>query len=230
MDQEINNEAKHFWGRRLLVYMAGLLSLAFGVSISTISGLGISPLNVMAFVISQISMVEMGYVTMGVFAVYILIEIAIKGKSFKSFDLLQFACAVLFGYFVNWTKALLSGIVVDHYLLQLLSILISTVLIALGTTLYVSAHIVPQAPEGLILAICERWNQEFATVKLWFDITSVVLSALISLVFMHGIIGIREGTLIMAVLVGVVVKLLTKTGFKARVERFCGVDASQQKG
>lgn len=208
------------WTRRIIVYVTGLLVLAMGVSVSTITGLGISPLNVLAYVVSQLVGTQMGYITMAVFFMYILIELAIKGRDFRFIDLLQFAVAVLFGYFVNWTKLAITGFVLDSYPLKFAFTLVSACLIALGTTLYVSASIVPQAPEGLILAICRRWGFKFASVKEGFDIISVTLSAAISFAFSRRIIGIREGTLIMALLVGVLVSLLGKQ-FRPWVERFC---------
>jgi uncharacterized protein len=214
------SSARLEWAKRILVYATGLLTLAMGVSLSTITGLGISPLNVLAFVVSQISGVKMGYATMGIFALYILIELAIKGRDFRSIDLLQFAVAVLFGYFVNWTKAMVAGVAVTSYAIRMLLTLASTCLIALGTTLYVSAGIVPQAPEGLILSICRRWGLRFSSVKEGFDVTSVAIAAAVSLAFERRIIGVREGTLVMAILVGVVVSFLGK-GFRPRVERFC---------
>ncbi len=214
------NSLRDAWGRRVFIYLAGLLTLAIGVSLSTVTGLGISPLNVLAYVISHIFEIKMGYATMAIFAVYIVIEMAVKGKHFRPFDLLQFVCAILFGYFVNWTKALISDIALSSYLMKLICTGISTFFIALGTTLYVSAKIVPQAPEGLIMAICDRWNGKFANVKLAFDVVSVSISAAVALVFTGSIIGIREGTLIMAVFVGVVVKILERR-FRPMVESFC---------
>ncbi|MBE5917938.1 MAG: hypothetical protein E7273_14000 [Pseudobutyrivibrio ruminis] len=196
--------------KRLLCFLIGLLILATGVSVSTITGLGISPLNVIPFVLSQISGIQMGYMTMALFAVYILIEVAIKGKQFRMWDFLQFICAVIFGYFINWTKSQISIFSVENYAVKVLITLLSAFLIALGTQVYVSAHIVPQATEGLILAICDKWSLSFAVVKEWFDVISVILAAIISLIFTGTIIGIREGTLIIALLVGVIVGFLAR--------------------
>ncbi len=196
--------------KRGIIFLAGLLLLAFGIAVSTISGLGVSPLNCLAFVISQILNTQMGYITAALYIVYVLIEIPIKGKNFKATDLLQIPVAILFGLFVNWTKTLVSGITCAFYWQSLLCTLISIVLIAAGTTIYVIPNLVYQAPEGLIMAICDRWHLKFGNVKTGFDVTIVVIAFIVSLIFTHSIIGIREGTLIAAIGVGLCVGFLSK--------------------
>lgn len=211
---------KFHFGRRLFFNIFGLFILASGISLSTITGLGISPLNAVSFVLSEITGIEMGYCTILLFTFYVVLEIPIKGKSFKMIDFLQIITAVIFGCFVNWTKGFLSDVVIDSYFVAIIITLISTVLIAAGTQIYVIGKILTQATEGLILAICERWHLKFADVKNYMDILSVVVAALISFVFTGKIIGIREGTLIAALGVGRVVALLNK-GFKQKLEALC---------
>lgn len=196
--------------KRIIIFILGLLLLAFGIAISTISGLGISPLNCLAYVISVQTKIQMGYITMCLYIVYVLLEIPIKGKTFKLVDLLQIPVAILFGFFVNWTKQLVSGLVCQYYWQSIVCVVLSVILIAAGTTIYVVPQIALQAPEGLILAICKRWNVKFGNVKMGFDITIVVISFFVGIVFTGKVIGIREGTLIAAVGVGYVVGLFNK--------------------
>lgn len=206
--------------KKWLLFLLGLLTLAFGIAFSTVSGLGISPLNCLAFVIGELSGIQMGYVTMLLYVVYVLLEIPVKGKDFKLTDLLQIPVAILFGFFVNWTKAAVSGIQATHYTVRLAFTALSIVLIAAGTTLYVIPKLALQAPEGLILAICGRWKLKFGHVKLGFDVTIVVLAALCGLIFGGRIIGIREGTLLAAFGVGLMVSFFSKN-LKPAAERFC---------
>lgn len=205
--------------KRIAVFLAGLLVLAFGIAFSTVSGLGISPLNSLAFVLGEITGIQMGYITMILYVVYVFIEFLIKGKEFRGVDLLQVPVAVLFGFFVNWTKDCLSGIVCASYFQRILCILISIVLIAAGTTVYVVPKIVYQAPEGLIMAICGRWHKKFGTVKTGFDITVVILSFLAGVLLCGKVMGIREGTLFAAFGVGICVNFFGKT-LKPRLERW----------
>lgn len=206
--------------KRIALFFAGLLILAFGIAFSTVSGLGISPLNCLAFVIGELAGIQMGYVTMALYIVYVLLEIPIKGKNFRAADLLQVPVAIVFGFFVNWTKSAVSGFPCPGYAVRLLYTALSIVLIAAGTTIYVIPRLVYQAPEGLILAICGRWNLRFGHVKSGFDVTIVVIAFLVSMIFGGHVIGIREGTLLAAVGVGLMVSLFSRK-LKPALERFC---------
>lgn len=205
--------------KKACLFFGGLLVLALGIAFSTVSGLGISPLNCLAYVLGEISGVQMGYVTMILYVVYVLLEIPIKGRDFKAADLLQIPVAILFGFLVNWTKSSLSFIVCTNYTQRLLCCAVSIVLIAVGTTVYVIPKIALQAPEGLILAICGRWGLRFGTVKSCFDVTIVVIALLIGLLCGGQIIGIREGTLLAAFGVGLTVNVCNKT-IKPALTRF----------
>lgn len=197
--------------KRITVFLLGLLVLAFGIAVSTVSGLGISPLNCLAYVIGEIAGVQMGYITMILYVVYVFIEFLIKGRDFRGADLLQIPVAILFGFFVNWTKGCLSVFVCTNYFQRILCTFLSVILIAAGTTIYVVPKLVYQAPEGLIMAICGRWHQKFGTVKAGFDITIVVLAFLAGVFLGGGVMGIREGTLFAAFGVGLCVNFFGKT-------------------
>ncbi len=194
--------------KKLFVCLAGMFILALGIAVSTRTGLGISPLNSLSFVIGELTGIQMGTVTMILYCIYVLIEAVIKGRDFKAFDLIQIPVAVVFGMFVNFTKSHLVFLNPDNYAVKLLLTLFSAFLIALGTTVYVSANFVSQAPEGLVLAISQKYKLEFANVKNGMDITIVLLALAVSLIFAHKVIGIREGTIITALLVGRIIALI----------------------
>lgn len=201
----------HILIKKIILFVAGLLILSLGIAFSAVSGLGISPLNCLAYVLGETSGVQMGYMTMVLYIIYVLIEIPIKGKEFRIFDLLQIPVAILFGFFVNWTRSGLAVVVCTNYIQRLLCCLISIVMIAAGTTIYVVPHLTYQAPEGLIMAICGRWDKKFGTVKTCFDVAVVAAAVLVGLLFNGTVIGIREGTLFAAFGVGMVVNVFHRT-------------------
>lgn len=194
--------------KKIIVCLLGMFILALGIAVSTRTGLGISPLNSLSFVIGEIFGFPMGNVTMVLYCVYVLIEMFIKGKDFKAVDLVQIPVAIIFGTFVNFTKSYLTFLIPENYAVKILLTLLSAFLIALGTTIYVSANFVSQAPEGLILAIVQKYHLKFANVKNGMDITIVLLALIVSLIFAHKVIGIREGTFITALLVGRIIALI----------------------
>lgn len=205
--------------KKAVLFFGGLLILALGIAFSTVSGLGISPLNCLAFVLGEITGTQMGYVTMILYVVYVLLEIPVKGKTFRAADLLQIPVAIVFGLLVNWTKSGLSFLVCSNYIQRLLCCAVSIVMIAAGTTIYVIPKLALQAPEGLILAICGRWNLKFGTVKSCFDVTVVAIAFLVGILCKGQVIGIREGTLLAAIGVGLVVNVCNRT-IKPALTRF----------
>ena len=79
--------------------------------------------------------------------------------------------------------------------------------------------------EYYVRVIAMRFKKDFGYVKLGFDSTLVALSCLVSWIFMSGIYGVREGTVVAALAVGPIVHFLTPfygrldgwTGLKQRV-------------
>lgn len=80
-------------------------------------------------------------------------------------------------------------------------------LLAFGISLEIKANITTTAGEGVCLAVCQVTTLKFGNMKVIFDVTLVVLSCAFSLIFLHSVVGVREGTLAAALLVGQVTKL-----------------------
>lgn len=86
-------------------------------------------------------------------------------------------------------------------------LLISIVIIGFGVALGVIANAILNSPEAFMKVISDITKKDFGTIKVIFDVSWVSLAIVLSLVFFEGqLVGIREGTVISAVLVGIVVK------------------------
>ena len=77
-------------------------------------------------------------------------------------------------------------------------------------SLEVTANAVTLAGEGAVLAICKVLPLKFANVKTGFDVSLVVISCLLSLLFLGYLAGVREGTVAAALLVGLTAKQFNK--------------------
>ena len=215
----MNRNTVLLWAKRLLIYICGLFCIALGIAFSAKSGLGVSPVGSPANVLYQIgldrglpeSLFNLGNWTIVVYCVYILMQIVMLGKKFKPVQLLQLVISFLFGYMVNFTTALLSSLPVpSNYGMQLLYLLVNIPLVALGVMLYLSPKLLPTPGEGVALAISERFDTSVATGKTIFDCSMVVISVILSLVYFHGLVGVREGTVLCALLTGFVMRQLQK--------------------
>ncbi len=206
------------WAKRLLVYLAGLYCMAIGVVFSASSDLGVSPVGSLANVLYEIGLdqglsrhVNLGNCTTAVYCLYILAELLILRKEFKPRMLLQLAASLLFGQLVNAASAMMSFLPEPgNYAMQMLYLLCSIPMVAVGVMLYLTPNILPTPGEGMSLAISKKTGLSVGSSKIIFDCSLVVISAAVSLAYFHGLVGVREGTVICALLVGYVMKQMQK--------------------
>ncbi len=199
------------WIKKLIQYFIGLFLLSLGVGISVASGLGVSPVSALPYVISQISGFELGACTTGIFIIYLILQIIILRKDFKPYSFIQIAISFLFGWFVDISKMLMSFLAFsDNYAYRLFLCGLAIVVVGIGVFLYVGAELIPMPTEGVMLAMVKKTGMQFSTAKIIFDVSSVGVAVALSLIFMHRLEGVREGTILAAIFVGFVVKLLHK--------------------
>lgn len=194
---------------RLSRYTLGLFSLAIGVTLSIKSQLGVSPVNSLPYVVSQVMNLELGLVTTLVFTVYVLMQILLLRKDFKIYNLAQILVASVFGYFVTITNHLLQWISTPQFFPgRILLLVLSILIVAFGLFQYLKAELMAQPAEGLVLGISKISRYPVATVKLYFDCTIVLLSTLISYLSFGKIVGVGIGTVISAFMIGKTLHLM----------------------
>lgn len=197
---------------RILVYILGLFVLAMGITTAINSNLGVSPVSSLPYVFSVITGMSMGMWTILVYLVFVLVQMLLLKKEFKIRDLSQLLFSFVFGYFINFTSVLLERFVPTTYPGQLGMALIAVFLIALGVELYVSPNIVNMPMEAMCAAVNKKVLKKlaFGDVKVIMDSLIVVISIIVSLVFLGKVIGVREGTILNALLVGQLMKPIHK--------------------
>ena len=195
---------------RVAIYCFALLLMALGVALSVNSNLGVSPVNSLPYVVSRILGVQMGTCVTAIFCFYILLQIVILRKEFQIINLLQIVFSTIFGYFVNFAKALVGDFAIPTYLGQLTMLAASIVLIALGVLMYMDVQLVPMPMEGLSSTIAKRLQKPFPTMKTAIDCLVVILGVVLSFAFLGVLDGIREGTIITAIVVGKLIAIFKK--------------------
>ena len=212
---------KNKWIARVIAYAIGLLILAFGVAFSVNSNLGVSPANSFPYVVSLILNTKMGNCVTVIFICYILLQILILRKDFQWINLSQILFSTLFGKFVDFAKLVLDGFCFPTYAGRLLMLAISVVLIAIGISMYMGAKLVNMPTEGLASAIAAKLpNKEFHQTKVMVDCASVGTALILSVCFLGGLQGIREGTIISAIVIGKVIPYANKVT-KPILQKFC---------
>ena len=82
--------------------------------------------------------------------------------------------------------------------------------IGVGVYMEVLADVVMLPGESFVRAIVLTWKTNFGTTKICFDVSMSVIAAVLSFVFAGSLAGIREGTVIAALLVGFIARLIAK--------------------
>ena len=199
--------------KRIVIYLAGLFFVALGVAFSVNSNLGVSPVNSLPYVVSRILGKDLGTCVTVIFIGYILIQILLLRKAFRPLDLAQILCSFAFGYFVDLTETLLGSFCLPGYPGRL---------VMLGICLYLDTDLIVMPMEGLTAAMNKTVfpKKAFHEVKVILDCTAVVVGIVLCFVFLGELQGIREGTVLCALLVGKVMKPMQKV-LVPTVKRFC---------
>ena len=196
--------------KRCCLLVFGLLIMAYGVSFSITAGLGTSPISSLPYTLSQITPLSVGMATIVMHCILILLQILLLRHDYRPVQLLQLPIALLFGSLTDLTLMSLQYITPGNYIEQWICCLFGIVLVGIGVSCEVKADVVPLAGEGLILAICQAFSRLFAPSKICFDVSLVTISAILGLIFQGQLIGVREGTVAAALLVGLVARQTTK--------------------
>ena len=204
---KIKNPAK--LAARVGIYCLGLLILAFGIALAVNSNLGVSPVSSLPYVISQIAGISLGTCTILVYICYILLQMVISRK-FQPALLLQLVFSTIFGWFVDGAKWVLGDFCLPTYFGQLAMLAASIVLIGFSLVLYIDVQLAPMPAEGLVGCLCEKLQKPFSSMKTFVDCSSVLIGAVLSFLFLGKLVGIREGTILTALLVGKTMGYLRK--------------------
>ncbi len=195
---------------KCLQLISGLFFMALGVSLSVKADLGVSPISCVPYIYSLVLPFSLGELTIFMNGIFILLQIAILRKNYQYIQLVQFIAVILLGYFIDFTLFLISGINPTTYFGQLVTLLSSCSLIALGVFLLVKANITYIPGDGLLVVITKTFKKDFGKVKICFDSSMVVIGISSSLIFLHKLVGIREGTVIAALIVGLLIQFYEK--------------------
>ena len=196
---------------RIPMYFIGLFIMTIGIALSVKSNLGVSPVSSIPYTMTCVWGIEMGKATILFHIVLVVIQILLLRKKFKPVQLLQILVGIVFGYFTTFCNYMVSYLPTPHNLaIRIVMVLASTIFVAFGIFLYLPADLIPLAGEGCMQAVSTVTNIEFSRVKIGFDCTMVVVSAITCLTLLHSLGSVGAGTIIAAILVGTFVGMINR--------------------
>lgn len=198
--------------KRYIIFIIGLFFAGLGVAFTKHGGLGVTPVSSIPNVLSyEFTAMSLGTWLIIWNCVLIVLQILILRRDFKLIQLLQVPLSFLFGKFTDFGMWLVSFIPVKNYPMQLVMLFIGIVVLGFGITLSVGANVIMNSGEAFVKAVSDKSGKAFGTVKVIFDVSSVIISVILSFLFFGGkIVGTREGTVISALTTGFVVKFFTR--------------------
>ena len=200
--------------RRLqyLFCAAGLILISFGVALTTKAGLGTSPISSIPYTLSLI----LPGLSMGTWLILfsialVLIEIILlKGKMPARSWISQLLISFPVGWLIDAAMWLLTPFNPELYLVKVLTVILGCVIIALGAYLCVSASLLVLPGDGFVQVLAQVTGKSFGGVRVISDTTQILIAAVLCLIFLHALVGVREGTIIAAILVGSIVKIFAR--------------------
>lgn len=195
---------------RYVIYLISLFIISLGASLSIKANLGTSPLICLPYVCSLITNLSVGIVIFLFTILFIVIQIALLGKGFEKRQYLQFIVGSVFSFFVDFSLMIVNFINPIGYINQFLLLLFSCLVVAFGVLLEIQTEVVYLPADGVIVAISKVLKKDFPKVKPFVDTSMVIIAAVLSIVFLGYLAGVREGTIISALIIGPIVKILKK--------------------
>ncbi len=194
--------------RRYGVFLSAMIIGSCGVSMVTQSLLGVNSVACFSYVASVYFPLTMGTVNilfnLSMYIGQFFILTAPRRKAEFKNQLLQIPAMVVFGLMLDVWRYLMADLDVSNYAVAFFWLILGSSLVALNISLQVTAAVAMLPCDGFVRYLAERMQKRLGTVKLGYDLTLVGTAALMSLVCsgFTQIVGIREGTVIGAVIVG----------------------------
>ena len=209
METELQNKIRAYVKRYILLCV-GLVIMAFGVAFSIKGGLGTSPISSLPYVLSQFTPLTVGTATIAMHVTLIVLQILLLRRRYDPIQLIQLPVALVFGTLTDFSVWALRGITCTSYPMAWLLCVVGILLVGVGVSFEVTAGVVTLAGEGMVLAVCKAFPVKFASAKVGFDVTLVVLATALSFLFLGQLTGVREGTVAAAICVGLVAKQVNR--------------------
>lgn len=192
--------------KRYVVFLVGLFFSSLGVALVTKAELGTSPISSIPYVLSLGFKPTLGEFTILFSLLLIVFQLILQGRKFPVHSWLQIPVSIVFGYFIDLSMFLLKWMHPEAYYTKVLYLLIGCMILGFGVYEEVIAAVVMLPGESFVNAIVTRFSTDFGYTKVIFDASMTICAALISWILFQGINGVREGTVIAALVVGLIAK------------------------
>ena len=199
--------------RRYIVFVIALFINGIGVAAVTRADLGTSPISSVPYVASLNTPWSMGAHTVILNALIILVEMCILGwqeSKRRAFALaMQLPISMVLGASIDLGMFILGPLTPDSYPMKIIMLVCGCAVLSIGVSMEVIANVTMASGEYFVQIVSQRTKKEFGNIKLLFDASLAVIAIILSLILAHTVAGVREGTVIAALITGPFVRLVS---------------------
>ena len=194
---------------RYTLFLIGLFIASMGVAFSTKAGLGTSPVASVPYSVFLVCpILSLGGWLNLLSILQITVQVLLLRKKCKPVEIIiQTVLAFAYGYMTDFSCWLIKGIEVDTYIQQLAFMLLGCLILAFGIWIQLKGAVAMLPGEAMNRAISMVTGKRYENVKIFFDILYIAIAAIICLVFIGRLEGVREGSIFAAVAVGNMIKV-----------------------
>ena len=196
--------------KRYIFLLAGLFVNGLGVSFITKAGLGTSPITSIPYTLSLGFTPTVGMFTL-VFNIFLVIlQVILLIRNFQLQSLLQLPIIALFSFFIDLTMSLLGFMQPETYAMKVVSLIVGCLILGFGVFMEMVANVAMLPGEATVRAVSDVFSTDFGKTKIAFDSSMTVIAAILSFIMFKHLDGVREGTIVAAILVGFIARLFKK--------------------
>ena len=196
---------------RLALMFVGMAFVALSVAITRATDLGTSTISCVPAVLSFATPLTIGTWTFIMNILFVGLQWVMLRREFKPAQLLAIPFVFVFSLLIDLFVPVGQAIPMPNYAVRFGISVLCCALTGFGVWLQAKAALVMLPGDGLVQAASHVSRRPFGTCKMAFDVIMMVSGAAISLATMGGLFGVREGTLLAAVLTGPIIRAIERT-------------------
>ncbi len=132
----------------------------------------------------------------------------LKGRETDKVNIIsQVVVSFIFGYFVDFGMWVFNSLSPEIYIERLACVIFGCIGLAFGVYVQIVADLIIIPGDGFAYALTMKVRKPYNRVRVTSDMTMVVIAAIIGYVGLGTLGGVREGTIISALLVGNIANL-----------------------
>ncbi len=196
-----------------IAYLLAIIALGFGVAFAAKAGFGVSMIAAPAYTIhlklleytDALTLGTIEYVIQGI----VIVILSVFVGKFRISYLFSFVTAVFSGIAIDFAVWAVAFVPAESLAIRTVLFCISLLCCAFGVSCFFHTYVAPAAHELFVKEFARHFKKDINKTKSAYDITLCVISIILNLVFFGGFVGIGIGTVITALVNGLLIARIT---------------------